>query len=59
MFLLPFISDTQYTKKAFNTFTSIILEGDVSFDEEEVGVSGPVSIQKNRSKWPLFTLGSI
>lgn len=27
-------------------FTSVILEGDVSVDEEEVGDSGPVSIQK-------------
>lgn len=46
MLLLPFLSYTQYTKKAFNTFTSVILEGDVSVDEEEVGDSGPVSIQK-------------
>ena len=29
-----------------NTFTSVILEGDVSVDEEEFGDSGPVSIQK-------------
>lgn len=46
MLLLPFLSDTQYTKKAFNTFASVILEGDVSVDEEEVGDSGPVSIKK-------------
>lgn len=46
MLLLPFLSDTQYTKKAFNTFTSVILEGDVSVDVEEVGDSEPVSIQK-------------
>lgn len=46
LLLLPYLSDTQYTKKAFNTFTSVILEGDVSVDEEEVGDSGPVSIQK-------------
>ena len=46
MLLFPYLSDTQYTKKAFNTFTLVILEGDVSVDEEEVGESGPVSIQK-------------
>ena len=46
MLLFPYLSDTQYTKKAFNTFTLVILEGDVSVDEEEVGESGPVSIEK-------------